>query len=482
MERNFSKIKREPFLPFQGNLILTILFGLAIGFWLFISKSTFIVVGGASIIFIILRYAAPEQDERFFSIVIIIAFLVRICAAILYHYGYLLHGYADALGPDGEVYSLNGWYISRLMLGRDLYTMPNSTVFKYIDYENLVNIIHSEGWPAYSSYQAGKYSYYIGLIFASIGYSPLVIKIINCLYSILTGITIYHIGSEVFNQRVGKISMVVFLFMPSSVLFSITALKEPLIVLSLTAIVWLLIKFQKDNKLIIGALFLLPISAIYFLRENLIIPIIAFIASSIVLGSRLGIKKKNAIILTAIIIFIALYFAGADRLKQEIDPGKLFASHVGYVSTGGNVYKIIPEKFYVYSGEVFGIPSDIYGLISDMSFREVVFSVIKGIFHFLYEPLISRPHSKAAVLAYFQTFLILVFTPFILVGMLTGVRHERPRIVPIVFYVMMFLPLIAISEGNIGTAFRHRDMLMPFLIISGVAGLCGVLGQLDLKK
>jgi len=43
----------------------------------------------------------------------------------------------------------------------------------------------------------------------------------------------------------------------------------------------------------------------------------------------------------------------------------------------------------------------------------------------------------------------------------------------------MLILFFAVNEGNVGTAFRHRDMVMPYLLIFGVAGIIAKLSGND---
>ena len=64
-------------------------------------------------------------------------------------------------------------------------------------------------------------------------------------------------------------------------------------------------------------------------------------------------------------------------------------------------------------------------------------------------------------------YLVLLWVP---VGLWRGWRAHRAATVLNWTYVLLITSIVALASGNIGTAFRHRDMVIPFYLMFGVAG------------
>jgi hypothetical protein len=128
------------------------------------------------------------------------------------------------------------------------------------------------------------------------------------------------------------------------------------------------------------------------------------------------------------------------------------------VSTKGNNYKILPERIYLRPN------------LGKLSKGEVIFGFISGMFHFFFEPLPSKLTNQFSFFAFFQNIFVLLFLPFVGFGLLIALRYRRQQVMPIFLFLLIIVPLLAISEGNVGTLFRHRDAVVPAFVILGVAG------------
>ncbi len=437
------------------SIILLLLIGIISSLWLFLSKGSFFILLLVFVIFLIVKNFIPQRDRNFIFNIIIIGFILRVVLIYLYYYFYLGIGYTDILGPDGEVYSQRGWYISRILLDQNPDIIPNSHDYIFINYYDLVRYLQYK-LPPVNTYQTGVFAYLIGILYSFFDYSWFLMKLMNAMFSILTGVIVYFIGREIFNSKIGKISTILFIFLPSVCMFSITGIKEPLIIFLLTTIIWLTIKFQKSRGWLWLMFILCEIIFLMFLRLQLgytlmiVIPIILFFFWKV------NIFKKVSIIILIFISFLLSPLYGKVTGRLQVD--NFFSVHIGYVNTPGKNYKIFPDRYY--SG------SKLVGV----GFAEVIWAFVKGIFHLFFEPLPYKIDSKN-LLAYAQTILFSLLMPFVLVGLGMGLRYRFNQMIPLVVYLVFFIPLIAISEGNIGTVFRHRDMLTPFLIIPGIAGL-----------
>lgn len=450
-------MKRE-----KPSLVLLLSLGILIGAGAFLSISIFLVFFSVLFIIFFLKNLLPQEDRSFILKIVFIAFILRMVFVIFYYGFFLSQGNLDILGPDGEVYSQRGWYISRLLLDQNPYVLPNSGEAVFSDY-NVVVRFYKQKLPPLGMYQTGINTYVIGILYAIFGYVPLMMKLINSAFSVFTGVMIYFIGKEIFNPKIGKISMTLVIFLPSIFIYSITALKDTIVIFLLTAIIWLMMKFQKSKNLL---WLILPLVAAVILRDLrkpiIIYPLLMLIASILLLSLRIGILKKCFIIILASIVLLSIPPV-VKIIKTNLHPDKLFSIHIGYINTPGNNYKIFPDRCY-YGSQLVGIGP-----------KEITGAFVKGIFHLLYEPLPYRVNNITLLFAFPQTFLLYLFMPFVVGGLIIGLRHRSYQMIPLAMYLIIFIPLMAISSGNVGTVFRHRDMLMPFLIILGTAGCYAML-------
>ena len=433
-----------------------ILLGIFVGICMILPGGAFLALLFSLIIFCVLKYVLPEEDKPFILKVVLIGFTLRILLAVFYYYFYLIPGHPDILGPDGENYSVAGWYISRILLNQRLDIAPNIKEYIFNNYANMAEYYQYK-IPGMDLYQIGIFSYLIGILYTIFGYAPLLIRSMNIMLSVLTGVLLYFIGKTLFNVKVGKISMVLFVFLPSVSLFSITALRDPTVIFLLTLLIWVMIKFQKTKNPICLILALAIAISVEFLRTHFLYPLLLLIGISSVSSLRINIFKKTIIMLVALALFLSVSLF-TKEIRRYLSLENLFSIHAGYVVTpGGDNYKIFPDRYY-YKDQVIGAgPIEISG------------AIIKGIFHTLYEPLPNKINNKIKFFAFLQTGLLYLLIPIAFFGACLSLRYKFYQIISLVMYLIIFITLMAITEGNIGTVFRHRDMLMPFFIILGVA-------------
>ena len=63
--------------------------------------------------------------------------------------------------------------------------------------------------------------------------------------------------------------------------------------------------------------------------------------------------------------------------------------------------------------------------------------------------------------------------------MIVAFRYKWRETSIIFVYIIIFGSIIVTHSGNIGTVFRHRDMLTPFFLLFGSLGLLKIFGQLE---
>lgn len=463
-------IKKVAFNMLNKTLIL-ILSGIAVGLWVFLSEGTFFILSFALIIFFILKYTLPPEGRDFAFRLIIIGLALRIILAVGYYYLYLVPGNADILGPDGESYSQRGWYISRLLLGQNYNVVPNNSEYIFKNYNEILYSYKGNIPPA-DLYQVGIHSYFIAVLYAIYGYSPLMLRMVNSTLSILTAIMIFFLAREIFDKKIGKISMALLIFVPSCLIFSITVLRDPAIIFLLTLIVWLMLRFQNTRNIVFLILAFISVVLTSALRSAIILPLLLFMLLSLLMS--LKVKWFKKIIIAVIIFFLLMSIPSlVNQVYYRLKPENFFSTHIGYLNTPGNNYRIFPERCYESSNAT-------SNRLVGVGPLEVMQAAISGIMHLFGEPLPVRfMQNKGYIFIFFQTALFLLFMPFILLGLLFGLRYRAYKMIPVSIYLLIFIALIVMSEGNVGTVIRHRDMLIPFLIILGVAGCCAKLGKLN---
>ncbi|MDP7384641.1 MAG: hypothetical protein QF593_01270, partial [Nitrospinota bacterium] len=232
-------------------ILRAILVGAPLGFLLAWRPGAFLLLTVTLLTCGLIRRFVDEEDRRFIVCIFFFSLGARILLGTLNHYFEIEIVQNPLLGPDGERYSTGGWYISQIISGTRFERLfseefhrlfPNA--IKFLDYVDFVFRLHGNVLPALGHHAIGEFSYSIAFLYSIIGYSPLILKWLNGFLGGLLPLLAYGLGRAMFDGRaVGRIAAVLFALHPSLMIWSATALKEPVIIGSALLFLYALIRF-----------------------------------------------------------------------------------------------------------------------------------------------------------------------------------------------------------------------------------------------
>jgi len=429
-----------------------------LGLWFLFSPTSLIFSLLASLILITIYVKCRPEEKKFVLFLFISGFLLRILFLSFYHWGYLvLLKKPDIIGPDGEAYIKNGWFISRILFNKNI-TLPPSGWPNPAKYSYLVNITsYARDYilPEVGGYQIGPYTYFIAYLFFIFGYVPLMVKFINVFFSVLMGVVVYFMAKDLFERKIAKISSILVSFFPSTFLFSITALKDTIANFFLVFMVWLLIRYNQRGRIAHLALTIPSLLFLYFLRDRFVLFYLCAALLSLFV-TRVRFSRKLAILILCVALINFTPFK--NRLIKQFNLYQIFRVHYGYVGTPGRNYKLYPEYFYAKSD-------------SQIEFRDTVVAFFKGSVHALLEPFLWKASTTEDLLFYPQMLFWYFLLPFSALGLIIGLRYNYSNTMCVFIFLLVMHFVLSLFEGNVGTVFRHREMVVPFILILAVAGL-----------
>src|SRR3990172_3293457 len=264
--------------------------------------------------------SAEEEDRKFLAFIFIGSIAVRISLYFIYTNISILSGKGGWLIGDAYgVYNYAWLYVQKLEGSRRflINSLDNGRV--YDDSQSFYNFFGGSYEKAINSFTYGNYGFhgftmllaYLFYIFGPMKFSG---RLINILLGTLTGIFVYYIVKRIFGQKSAKISAVLVTFFPSILIWSLDFLKDPLYILMSIMILWAFIMYWDNNNFI-----------------YIVLIIIAAIIQSTI---RIGIA----------IIFCLYNKINYATVRTNIE--KTLQNHIGYVNTGGYVYKNLDDKYY----------------------------------------------------------------------------------------------------------------------------------------
>ena len=88
--------------------------------------------------------------------------------------------------------------------------------------------------------ESSVFPYIIGVIYFIFGFFPLGVRIFNIALSILASYFSYSIAKKQFNEKTANIVLVVTLFMPAQIIYSITLSRDLIRMFPVMLIMWLI--------------------------------------------------------------------------------------------------------------------------------------------------------------------------------------------------------------------------------------------------
>jgi 4-amino-4-deoxy-L-arabinose transferase-like glycosyltransferase len=445
----------------QKKIVLVSIGGL-ISLFLILSPGGLFILTLSIIIILIIKYHFKNEDNKFLLWLFIIGLISRIILTTGVHFflqynnlgihNWFGYEIVDLFGDSGY-HSIRGLWLAEFVSGK-LFTPDfiKKEIFHY--------------------YGRSSYLYLVGLFHYLFGFSPISVKFINSFLGALSAIFIYSMTLEIFNKRVAKLSAILIMFFPSMFLWSITNLKDTSFIFISIIMIWAYVRWYKTKQFKYLVLCIISLFIQSTLREKFATTLPLFIlAFSYFMTLKTSLIKKMGISIAVVtIIFLVLRLVGIN-LNQEIHRGvaKLVIYHIGHITTEGTSYKLLEEKYYP---PIRANPIE----MSYLSFGKVF---VRAWLHLMFEPFPWRVWTKLQLIAYPQIILWYFLIPFIILGIFISLRYKWREVFVILTYLFIMTSIIALTSGNIGTAFRHRDMVSPFyLIFCGV----GVVNFLNLWK
>jgi len=411
------------FLPTtHSSLLLIILFGLLSGFC-------------------VVSFTQDNHEDYVFLLSLFIcAFLSRIVLAFwFYHFVFLLNG--KGLLSDAWPYSENGARILQIWLSgvRDM---------GYIS-EQVRSVSHSGTISNYDFWNAIVY-------FFTGGESPLSAVFINCLAGSLTVIFIFDITKQFSNNRkILTYAAILTAFWPSTFLWSIQNLKEPITVFFASFLMWIILRVRKNFRFYLLLLAAIPFLVLKQLREFVIPVFLCALLLNFFLTLKTRKETRLFLLLgVCLVIFLFIEKKGVSSFLPKAIDGEPFLEWLhrnrSYRASGGSAF-------------LAGM--DITNLANFIIFLPLSFLVA------WLAPFPWQMGSLGQISGLFEMIVFYLLLPCMFYGIKFIIRNNAKQGLYIVLYIFIMGFILALIEGNIGTLFRHRAMILPFCFIPIAIGL-----------
>lgn len=427
--------------------IILILGSIFLGILITFCKGTLLMLGVIILVGFILKHFLPEADKKFLLKLFIAGIVLRVIIFAALYIISVLHGGYGELTPDSRLYFLRALDMMRGYIGRT---------------HDLIKI---EGKVGHNGYL-----YILSFFYLLIGYNPAMShplsifsdKLINCLIGTLSGVPIFYITKDIFGRKAAKISSLFAVFYPSFIFWSMTNNRESANILLVALVILSVVKIHKKKfsyfvLLIVSLLLLFTIRPYIFFCTVFILGVFLLI-----IFSGYFLARAPVLFTISIIISVFLLISGyRGMLKNEfLTPDtfmkKVYERNRDVIAQGGTTYVIYD-----------------YDTLSGAKLSKLKFAkgLIKGFIFFMLVPFPWAVSSTLQFLACLQIIAWYILLPFSFVGIILAIRHRFKISFVLISYLLVVTSGFALMEGNVGSAMRHRDLILPFYLIFSAAGI-----------
>lgn len=325
----------------------------------------------------------------------------------------------------------------------------------------------------YNPYGATSYSYVLGAIQFLVGAAPYGLNFISTAAFLAGAVALYRMARQSFGPSTAIMGFALLLFWPSTMAWSVSMLKESMqFALSAFLISFTLrvVRSRTMRARVIGALCAVATGyAIMTLRSAALYVAVAGCVAGVVAWL---ITRRPSIAAVAVLLIAVASAAAVSRPSirdRAMNVARAAAERqIGYTASFGYGYKVLDQRFYSYGSRI--APT----LEPDEAARFLVRAVVA----FFTVPW-PWQITSASGLAYLPQ--QLVWYGLVLLGVpgvLAGWRRDPLMTWLLLATVAAGVVVIAPNSGNIGTLVRHRDMVMPAVVLLSAAGFTWTLAAL----
>jgi hypothetical protein len=326
-----------------------------------------------------------------------------------------------------------------------------------------------KGIPKSDNYLLVNYTYLVSMLYYVIGHELLAAKWINALVGALTAVLTFALALRLTQPVGAKFAGLAMAVFPSLVFWSALNLKDTWVTFLIVAIIFGTLKFSQTLSIITAVLTIVAFHSLEnmrlyaFFALGWLMPITFFIVSDAPRRKKLIYGLSFTI---AVIGVMALVNNESFGLRM-LSPKRLEAVGTNRVVVGeraetGLDFEKIPKGQNVYLYHLENLP--------------------KGVMYVLGAPFpwtarrIKDFATVPEMLAWYGVFVLA------LVGIVTAFRRHWRQLLMSLIFTAILIAMLGAVEGNAGTIYRHRAMLMPTTFVAAGIGVTWLLSQFAARR
>jgi hypothetical protein len=314
-----------------------------------------------------------------------------------------------------------------------------------------------------------NYDLYNAMVYYITGKSPLSLLFINCFAGSFTAPIVFYIARQFFNKKVAIFSGILTAFWPSLFFWSTQNLKEVISTLLICLTLWGLLRMQRKFSFYLLFLVSVCMFMLHIFRAISVFVICAVFLFVYIVSFLHKITRDNLQFLAVLILaclFVLFFNSFLVRYLTNIIPLEyrpmldLFNQKNGLLN-----WLYIMRNYRAYGNLAFLKDFDFRTPLGLFAFAPLAFLVA------WLAPFPWQLRSAVQFIALPEVILYYSLMPAVFVGVKRIIKYKLSEAKSIILYILCHLFVLAFLEGNIGTLFRHRAAVLPFIFTLAGIGL-----------
>jgi hypothetical protein len=337
--------------------------------------------------------------------------------------------------------------ISTLYMPDSLRFHKEAIVFyNYLNNNNLADLINYNwriGWI---------YSAFIGFIYYIFTPSLLIGTYFSCIFWFISAILFYKIFLDLkTNQTIIRYYLFAYSFLfPTTIIYSAVILREPLLLLLVNLIVFLIIRIKQEKKNLIYLLSFFATCGLFMVlhKANFIIITIFFISITyIYIIKKINISSNISVFLSFLILII-LHFSGVLEYIFE----RLITYQIGHFGD----YDFERAEYYN--------KNELTVFLNDYSLVNFLIISIKNLFNYLLQPIFLNIGNVKDLILSFENLIRFSLLILILINFFSKYKNNYVSVFSFLLFIINEMTY-AQATVNWGTASRHHVPIIGVLLL-----------------
>ncbi len=298
--------------------------------------------------------------------------------------------------------------------------------------------------------------YMVAGIYGILGRNLLAIQFTNAIFGAATVVVVYLCAQHVFNnRRVARLSALIVAFFPSLVLWSSIAMKDAPIVFMLVMAMYATLKLGEQLHVKYLLILVAAMVGILSFRFYIFYMLVAAVGGAFIIGMREVTTQSFARQLVMVLCLgLAMTYFGVFRTAST------------QLETYANLEAVQRSRNYLSNAGQSGFAED--EDVSTMS--GAVRALPKGFVYLLFAPFPWNLGSLRQSLALPEMLIWYALFPLFVLGTWFTIRFRLRQALPILLFTSLLTFAYALTQGNVGTAYRQRAQLLVFYFIFAAVG------------